>query len=321
MKHQLGKIKPLDTVQALRSAEAGLVRPEGTGGGPVFVHVPPQDIRERLELFQPRRPGWGTRTLETKHVNELAKRINLKGDMDPVLLVKIDDHWVVVDGHHRLAAYRKLKHTDPIECEWFTGSAREAMDESLKRNEKAHLRVDQGDRAEAAWARTLIDWDGNTWRSSKKQVVTLTGCSEGVVAHMRRVVRWHYEHATGQAQTPMGETLCEALGHDLRKHSWNKVHGVAVGLTPKEANIDDAAAKLSRNLTTRMTTKLSEDPEVTAHALWLYDRDLCLLLVDALQRCIKEKTKAERGDEDQASYEDLEARQALSALALRPEAP
>ena len=227
-------------------------------------------------------------------MNELAKRIKLKSDMDPVLLVKLDGSWVVVDGHHRVAAYRKLKHTDPIKCEWFAGTAREAMDESLRRNEKTHLRVVQGDKAEAAWTRTLLDWNGKTWRSSKSQVVTLTGCSEGVVAHMRRVVRWHHEHATGQVQTPMGETLCKALGHDLRAHSWNKVHGVAVGLSPKQENLNDAAAKLSRNLTTRMTNTLSNDAEVTAQALWLYDRDLCPALVDALQRCI------DKGDQGRA---------------------
>jgi hypothetical protein len=310
MKHQLSKIRVIDTQRALREAEAQLVRPERNEGRPAFVHVPPQDIRERLELFQPRRPGWGTRTLETKHVNELAKRIKLKGDMDPVLIVKIGNQWVVVDGHHRLAAYRKLKHTDPIKCQWFAGSARAAMDESLRRNEKTHLRVVQGDKAEAAWARTLMDWDGNSWRTSKKQVVTLTGCSEGVVAHMRRVVRWHHGHVTRQEQTPMGETLCQALGDDLRKHSWNKVHGVAVGLTPKQSNLNEAAAKLARNLTTRMTTKLSEDPEVTAHALWLYDRDLCPALLDALQRRIDKEAKGEQGDEDQAAYEELEERMA-----------
>ena len=47
--------------------------------------------------------------------------------------------------------------------------------------------------------------------------------------------------------------------------------------------MDEAAAKLAGNLVSRMTNTLSNDPEVTARALWLYDRDLCPTLVDALQ--------------------------------------
>src|SRR6266851_1630121 len=128
MKHQLSKIKVIDTVKALQEAETQIVRPEATGGT-VYVQVRPQDIRERLELFQPRRPGWGTRKLETKHVNDLGVRITRKNDMDPVLIVKLGHEWVVVDGHHRIAAYLKLKHPKPIKCEWFAGSVRAAMDE------------------------------------------------------------------------------------------------------------------------------------------------------------------------------------------------
>jgi hypothetical protein len=131
MKHQLGKISPRDTAQALKIAEAQLERPEVSNGGPVFVQVRPQDIKERLELFQPRRPGWGTRTLDAKHVNSLATRITRKGELDPVVVVKLSSDWVVVDGHHRIAAYLKLKWKDTIKCEWFAGTVRDATDEML----------------------------------------------------------------------------------------------------------------------------------------------------------------------------------------------
>jgi hypothetical protein len=39
------------------------------------------------------------------------------------------------DGHHRIEAYKDRKWKAPIKCEWFAGSAQEAMDESLRRNE------------------------------------------------------------------------------------------------------------------------------------------------------------------------------------------
>jgi hypothetical protein len=301
MKHQLSKISVLDTAKALREAEAQLERPEVTEGRSVYVEVPPQDIRTRLELFQPRRPGYGLRTVDTKHVKKLATRIQRKNDMDPVLLVKLGHEWVVVDGHHRIAAYLKLKRTEPIRCEWFAGTVREATDESLRRNEKTHLEVDQGDKAEEAWKRTLLGW------GSKEQVVNLTGCGEGTVAKMRRAVKWHRKHVTREHQTPMGEKLFIALGPDLRRHPWSKVNRVLLDLTPKEWDMNDAAAKLARNLVTRMTTKLSDDPEVTARALWLYDRDLCPKLIEALQEHMRSEEETERALEDEAAYERLSA--------------
>ncbi len=305
MKHQLGKITVWDTAQALKEAEAELERPEVNDGGPVYIQMRPQDIRERLELFQPRRPGWGTRTLETKHVNKLAVRISRKGELDPVLVVKLGQVWIVVDGHHRIAAYLKQKWKAPIRCEWFAGTVREAMDVSLSRNEKTHLEVDQGDKQEAAWTRTLLDWNGKSWSTSKTNVVELTGCGEGTVAKMRRVVKWHHAHRTGKEQTTMGDKLVTALGKDLRRYSWSKVNGVTLDLMPKEWDMNDEAAKLARGLVTRMTNRLSEDPEVTARALWLYDRDLCPKLIEALQAHVRDALEAERDLEDQAFQERI----------------
>jgi hypothetical protein len=226
-------------------------------------------------------------------------------------VLKLGHEWIVVDGHHRIAAYLKKKWIEPIKCEWFAGTAREAMDASLGRNEKTHLEVDQGDKAEAAWTRTLLDWNGKDWRdeegkiSSKEGIVKLTGCGEGSVAHMRRVVKWHHNHKTGRDQHPTGEKLNTVLGTDLRRHAWNKVKQVVLDLTPKEWDMNDDAAKMARNLTLRMTNKLSEDPEVTARALWLYDRDLCPKLIEALQVHMRGEQETERALEDQAAYEEI----------------
>ncbi|MBR0971875.1 ParB/RepB/Spo0J family partition protein [Bradyrhizobium japonicum] len=302
MKHQLSKITPLETAKALHVAESQLERPEVTNGAPVYVQVRPHDIGERLELFQPRRPGYGLREVDTEYVKRLATRITRKGELDPVLVVKLAGRWVVVDGHHRLAAYRKLKLTTPIKCEWFAGTAREAMDAALLRNEKIHLPVEQADKSEAAWTRTLLDWNGKGWNSSKADIVKLTGASDGTVAQMRRVVKWHANFKSGVEKHPTGEKLSTALGPDLRRFSWNKVKTVLLDITPREWDMNEEAAKLARNLVMRMTTKLSDDPEVTARALWLYNRHLCPMLVEALQAVMRSEQEAERDLEDQEAY-------------------
>jgi hypothetical protein len=300
MKHQLSKITVRDTAAALKEAEARLERPEVTDGRPVYVDVLPRDIRERLELFQPRRPGYGLSKLDTRHVKRLATNISKKGELDPVLVVKlatanrytgeIDGHeWVVVDGHHRIAAYQRVKWKGTIRCEWFAGTVREAADESLRRNEIIHLDVQQGDKWEEAWKRVLLGW------GSKSEIVKLTGTSDGTVAKMRRAVTWHHAQATGKKLTPQGERLLVALGPDLRVHPWAKVNRVYLDLTPKEWDMDEAAAKLAQAMVSRMTNKLSKDPEVTARALWLYDRDMCPKLVEVLQGCIQGNDEDEEG--------------------------
>ncbi|MBI5322736.1 ParB/RepB/Spo0J family partition protein [Bradyrhizobium sp.] len=310
MKHQLGKIRVSDTAKALRLAERQLKKPQ-TNGAPEFVQVKPQDIKTRVELFQPRRPGWGTRELDTKHVGKLATRIERKGELDPVLVVRLGDQWVVVDGHHRVAAYLKKKRKAAIKCEWFAGTVREAMDAALARNEKTHLEVDQGDKHEAAWLRTLLDWDGDTWRTSKQAVVQLTGAGEGTVAQMRRCVRCHENYNKKEQSTEdrlLGEKLHNKFGADLTRHTWSDVNRVRLDLTPKEWDINDAAAKLAKNLVTRMTTKLSDDPEVTARALWLYDRDMCPKLITALEAQIR---KTEQDEKAEAGLQALEAMGAM----------
>jgi hypothetical protein len=305
MKHQLSKITPQVTAKALRQAEARLVKPEDNDGRPVYVDLKPEDIKQRLELFQPRRPGWGLRTLDTNHVNKLATRIKRKGEIDPPLVVKLEtvnqytgevdgQEWVVVDGHHRLAAYQKVKHTGTIRCQWFGASVRAAMDASVHRNEKVHLPIDQGDKHETAWTRTLLDWNGKDWSSSKQQIVKLTNCSDGTVAVMRRVVKWHHNYKTGadKKNNPMGEKLFTQLGPDLSKHPWSKVNRVRLDLSTKEQGVHDTAAKLARQLNSRMPILRTMDPEVTARALWLYERDLCPKLVAELQAQIQ------RGEDD-----------------------
>jgi hypothetical protein len=78
---------------------------------------------------------------------------------------------------------------------------------------------------------------------------------------------------------------------------------VLLDLTPQEWDANDAAAKLARNLVMRMTTKLSENPEVTARALWLYDREMCPELIEALKRHTEREVEAERDLEEQAARE------------------
>jgi hypothetical protein len=324
MKHQLNKkITPYATAKALREAERQLVKPEGNGGGPVYVEVHPQDIKERLELFQPRRPGWGTRTLDAQHVKRLTKRIRQKGEIEPLLVVKLGGEWIVVDGHHRTAAYRKLIWDEPIKCQWFAGGVREAMDAGMHRNERTHLPIDQGDKHEAAWTRTALDWDGNKWGSSKDDVANLTGCSPRTVGHMRQAVRHHHDYVHHGVASGLGERLSTALGPDLSRYSWNRVNIVRLNVTPEDRDLNWEAASLAKQLDKRMPILRSTDPELTAHALWIYSKDLCPGLVEALQARIEKEERRERNLAAQVELEELERLEKLKMREMLegPDAP
>jgi hypothetical protein len=309
MKHQLGKSKTTEVTpsqinaataaKALAQAEKELVKPPSAaeepqwiGGahithtdGRVYVDLNTKQIATRIELFQPRRFSAGLRAVDPHHVKKLKTRIDRKGELDPVLVVRLGDEWVCVDGHHRIAAYGQKKPNGTIiKCEWFRGSALEAANESLKRNEVIKLPVNQSDRFEEAWRRTVNGW------GSKREVVELTGTSEGVVAMMRRVVKQH-----GEQSTPHGRELRAKLGPDLSTYSWSRVRAEWVGIemTPGERDKQADAAKLARRINNKLTNLLSMDAAVTAEALWIYDQDLCRELVEELKQCVERETRRE----------------------------
>jgi adenylate kinase family enzyme len=105
--------------------------------------------------------------------------------VDPVLVIRIKrTGWVVVDGHHSIAAYKKLgRGEQEVTCDWFQGTVREALDESLARNIKIKLNLPKHDKHEEAWKRTLLN------HGSKSDVVKKCVVSDGAVATMRRVKR------------------------------------------------------------------------------------------------------------------------------------
>lgn len=240
-------------------AEASLERPNGA---PAFVKLKPNEISLLPELFQPREFSFGMYEVDRKHVQDLLQRIERKGELDPVLVLRTQNRWLCVDGHHRLAAYKRARWTQPINCEWFPGTVREAIDESLRRNEVAKLKIATIDRFEAAWKRTVLQW------GSKSEVVRLTGVSEGVVAMMRRVKRAY------EAGDAVSKKLQKMVGSDLGRVKWRQIRAAYLGLEYHHTSIDDQAAILARRISNRLTNLLSRSPVVTARALAIYDANL-----------------------------------------------
>jgi hypothetical protein len=251
---------PDNIAAELAAAERELKRPPG--GKRQTVGILPKQIKTRPELFQPR--GFYTR--------------------DPPLVVKLGGDWVCVDGHHRVAAYLKQPKGGwraTIACQWFAGTAREAVDESVRRNDVVKLEMRRSDQWEAAWQRVVLGW------GSKKQICRLTGASDGLVAQMRRVVAAHASK--------------DAFGREFRKKlpsikdaTWSLARASHLNLSPAEFDERKAAAKLARELQNRLHGKLSENKKITAMALALYDPALPEPLASELRR-----VKSALADEDE----------------------
>jgi hypothetical protein len=253
--------------EALEKAERQLTRrPEGADA---IVELHPSEIQVRPELFQPREFSFGLHKTDEDHVKKLARAISIRGELDPVVVIKLGKKFVCVDGHHRLEAYKIEKWTQSIKCEWFGGTVREAIDESVARNAKDRLNVPQADRLEQAWKRTLLGW------GSKAEVARLCGVGDGTVAHMRRVM------ARGREKSELGDEFRRRLGLSLNETSWAQAKLIYQGAEANEIDDELRAERLARRINSRLTNLLSRDPKVTARALELYDPKLPKRLAEA----------------------------------------
>ena len=206
--------KPAYNASEVKEALAKAERQHTTVGRPArpdaSVELLPSEVQMRPELFQPREFSFGLRATDRDHVKKLARAIGIQGELDPIVVIKLGKKFVCVDGHHRLEAYRAEKWVKPIKCEWFSGSVREAVDESVTRNAKDRLNVPQADRLEVAWKRVLLGW------GSKAEIVRLCCVGDGTVAHMRRVMK------LGREVTKQGKEFRNRLGFHLTETSWSQ---------------------------------------------------------------------------------------------------
>jgi ParB-like chromosome segregation protein Spo0J len=267
----------------VKRATKEIQRPSKEDGLTVLVHA--QDVDTRPELFQPRIFAHGLQEVDESNVHKLMRRIGTVGELDPVVVVKLGARWVCVDGHHRLEAYRRLKWKEPIKAAWFPGDVRAALDHAVISNEVVKLDIPDRDRYEVAWQRVVLGW------GSKAEIARLADVSERLVGNMR-MIKAKYDK--GDDFSKQFRTL---LGAELKAVTWRRAKMAHDGVTPGQMDKHEAAQKLAKELGRRLHHKLSEDPEVTAIALALYDRHLPQPLAGELQKFV---TKA--GDTEIPTY-------------------
>ena len=157
-----------------------------------------ESIIELPSLFQPR--GWSFEAWpgdSVEHVRGMA--LVLKGGqaLDPLLVMSFGNEWYLLNGHHRLAAYREAKWVNPIPVVALhsTSSGVErvylAEDASLAQNSKNTLNLTSREKTDAAWRAIVVRPE-----MSKRDTSTQYGVSTSLVANMRRVKQEHLDRGS-----------------------------------------------------------------------------------------------------------------------------
>ncbi|MCB5200849.1 ParB N-terminal domain-containing protein, partial [Loktanella sp. TSTF-M6] len=121
-------------------------------------------------------------------VRNLAGALKRGTQLDPVLIWRERDdagkptgRHVLLDGAHRMKAYRSLGRSGAIPVEVFEGTRDDALEAAVAANAKAVVGLTSTERTNAAWRLVRIG-TGLT----KPRIMKAAGVSSGTVAEMRR---------------------------------------------------------------------------------------------------------------------------------------
>ena len=207
-------------------------------------------IRQEPGLFQAR----GGQLYEP-HLSDLASAIGREGRLDPVEVIQVGPQAVLIEGHHRMEAYRRAGITEGIPVVYFTGTVEDAVAESGRANSRAKLPMPLRERNDYAWKLVKLG------RHSIKETASAANISERQVANMRKVAK--------------------ALGAGAFEfEQWMPALQASKGIAPLtwepdeiEARKEALAQEYAERLSKAFYTKLMNNPEIAARALALHFGD------------------------------------------------
>lgn len=221
-------------------------------------------IKEAPEVFQFRNPYPHA---SRAHINELAKAMRERRPLAAIRVWWGGFAWYCVDGHHRLAAYRKgmWPHQEPIPVDVFAGTIEQAMLIALGGNAPDKLPMSKAEKTNAAWELVV------TTQASKAHLARRACVSERTIAYMRKAAQ---------------SLLLKDPARDLTAITWWKARQEAAGEGAQELpDYDEATVKeageMANKLSRAFGKRASERPEAFALALEIYDKRFPATLPDA----------------------------------------
>lgn len=146
---------------------------------PVRQQVSLRNISMKPDVFQFRHFE-----VDPHHVDDLAGVLDTGNMLDPLTLWKDPETGglVVVDGHHRLAAYKQAGWRKKVPALVHRCGIEQARLMALRENGKTRLPLTKDERMDAAWALVCLSLP----EYSRRVIRETTGVSDGTVATMRR---------------------------------------------------------------------------------------------------------------------------------------
>jgi ParB-like chromosome segregation protein Spo0J len=206
--------------------------------------LPVSAIKQMAALFQPRQ-------MDERHIQELKRAIAAHGELDALLVFQVGPDAVLIDGHHRVAAYELAKALEAVPVRYFAGTLEEAILEAGKANSKAKLPMSTRQRQDYAWRLVVFG------TFSKRQVREASGVSDGQVAIMRRALKLLGE----------GAADCKNWWHAQRS-----AKGLENTMTDAEVDrmLEAQAQQFADRLAREFGTKLANNTGMAARVLDIY---------------------------------------------------
>jgi len=234
-------LRDLTAKEALLWIEANAANESGARSP---AALPVADIETVEPLFQPR-------PFDEAHAMEIAAAINAGRNVGPLLVYAVGERVLLIDGHHRLDAYRAAGIVAPVPVEFFKGKPKEAVLEARARNSPTKKAMSKLDRLNAAW--TLVKLD----KHSKTEIVDATLASKGSVDAMRKALR-----VLGPEEASECKTWWQA-----RSACERKTGGTDMTETERRTWMEEQADTWADRLSKTFTNKMVNNPEIAAMAL------------------------------------------------------
>jgi hypothetical protein len=276
--------KPTSLTQTLQALQAELASGKPPPH-PLPDELPLKDIRLADAVFQPRTFD-GTRAESAEHVNTLKDAIknSPEGVIEPLVVWWSGKHWLVLDGHHRLKAYRQLlrerHYARPplIPVEAYPGTLNQAIARAVELNSRDKLPMTKEDKAERAWK--LVALNDPTF--SRDAIARATGMSDRTVGNMREARK---------------RFLSEQPDSEPLDWTWAQIKAGRIKPDRDDDWVEQEATRWSQRLIREFGPKIGQNPTILARALEITAKRLPKRLISEWIDEAREVV-AEEGPED-----------------------
>lgn len=208
-------------------------------------------------------------------------------ELQPLLVLQVGEATILVDGHHRLEAYKRTENAPLVPVRYFKGTASEALLEAVRSNAMASIQMDGPQRQNCAWRLVL------THLYSKSQIVRASGVSVGQVGNMRVAAR------------ELGENAMEMPTWSQAQRAWKGKSQVEMTDDERDLWVQQQGERGADGLRKQFGMWFAKKPEIAAMALALYfGRTLPEVYRELRDHLSEEDTNF--GSPDDIGFEDID---------------